>query len=224
MDFQQKCMDVLKRYRNEGVTIVFVSHDLGSVRRFCDRTLLLQKGEQVALGDTNEVIDRYVYGKSAEEPTGAAPEADAAPAEQVERTRWGDGKVEITGVKFYNKFGAESIRFNTFDPMTIRIFYSSKERIEDPVFGIALYSDKGEQLYGTNTELKDIIIGYINGDGHIDLLVDRIPMLAGKYQLTVAVHSHSGQPYDWLDKLYSFDIIQTGRDAGLFDVPCRWEK
>lgn len=224
MDFQQKCMDVLQRYRNEGVTIVFVTHDLGSVRRFCDRTLLLRHGEQVALGDTNEVIDRYVYGKSAEEQAGAAAEADAAPEEQVERTRWGDGKVEITGVKFYNKFGAESSRFNSFDPMTIRIFYSSKERIEDPVFGIALYSDKGEQLYGTNTELKDISIGYINGDGHIDLLVDRITMFAGKYQLTVAVHSHSGEPYDWLDKLYSFDVIQTGRDAGLFDVPCRWEK
>lgn len=224
MDFQQKCMDVLKRYRNEGVTIVFVSHDLGSVRRFCDRTLLLRQGEQVALGETSDVIDRYIYGKSADEPTGAAPEADAAPAEQVERTRWGDGKVEITGVKFYNKFGAESTRFNTFDPMTIRIFYSSKERIEDPVFGIALYSDNGEHLYGTNTELKDLSIGYISGDGHIDLLVDRIPMFAGKYQLTVAVHSHLGEPYDWLDKLYSFDVIQTGRDAGLFDVPCQWEK
>ena len=224
MDFQQKCMDVLKRYRNEGVTIVFVSHDLGSVRRFCDRTLLFRQGEQVALGETSDVIDRYIYGKSAEEPVGAAREADAAPAEQVERTRWGDGKVEITGVTFYNKYGAESARFNSFDPMTIRIFYSSKECIEDPVFGIALYSDKGELLYGTNTELKAISIGYINGDGHIDILVDRIPMFAGKYQLTVTVHSQSGEPYDWLDKLYSFDVIQIGRDAGLFDVPCQWKK
>ncbi|HML25749.1 MAG TPA: ABC transporter ATP-binding protein, partial [Methanomethylovorans sp.] len=51
MDFQQKCLDVLNSYRKEGVTIVFVSHDLGSVRRFCDRTLLLHKGEQVALGN-----------------------------------------------------------------------------------------------------------------------------------------------------------------------------
>ena len=50
MEFQQKCFDVFNRYRKEGVTILFVSHDLGSVRRFCDRTLLLGAGEQRAYG------------------------------------------------------------------------------------------------------------------------------------------------------------------------------
>ena len=68
MEFQQKCLDVLSQYRKDGVTIVFVSHDLGSVRRFCDRTLLLNKGEQVVLGDTGDVIDRYVYGGGNEAP------------------------------------------------------------------------------------------------------------------------------------------------------------
>ena len=135
MEFQQKCMGVLNRYRNEGVTIVFVSHDLGSVRRFCDRTLLLNHGEQVALGETDEVIDRYVYGRVAEEPAASAPE-ELPPAE---KTPQGNGKVKITGVKFLNKFGAESARFNAFDPMTIRIFYSGPGRVADPVFDRSLF-------------------------------------------------------------------------------------
>jgi lipopolysaccharide transport system ATP-binding protein len=217
MEFQQKCMDVLNRYRNEGVTIVFVSHDLGSVRRFCDRTLLLRHGEQVALGETDEVIDRYVYGRVAEEP--ACPVAETPPAEEAPS---GNGKVKITGVKFLNKFGAESARFNAFDPMTVRIFYSARDRVPDPVFGIALYSDRGEHLYGTNTELKDVSIEYITDEGHIDLQIDRIPMLAGRFLLTVAAHTHSGERYDWQDKAYSFDVIPTGRDAGIFDLPCIW--
>jgi len=222
MEFQQKCMDVLNRYRNEGVTIVFVSHDLGSVRRFCDRTLLLRQGEQVALGETDEVIDRYVYGRVAEEPVEAAdPVEEAPPAEEAPP---GNGKVKITGVKFLNKFGAESARFNAFDPMTIRIFYSARERIPDPVFGIALYSERGEHLYGTNTELKDVSIEYITGEGHIDLHIDRIPMLAGRFLLTVAAHTHSGERYNWQDKAYAFDVIPTGRDAGLFDIPCIWRR
>ena len=62
MEFQQKCFDVFNRYRREGVTILFVSHDLGAVRRFCDRTLLLGGGEQKAFGGTEEILDRYVYG------------------------------------------------------------------------------------------------------------------------------------------------------------------
>ncbi len=222
MEFQQKCMDVLNRYRNEGVTIVFVSHDLGSVRRFCDRTLLLNHGEQVAFGETDEVIDRYVYGKAVEEPAeGADPVEKAPPAEEPSR---GNMKVEITGVKFLNKFGAESARFNAFDPMTIRIFYSARGRVADPVFGIALYSERGEHLYGTNTELKDVSIEYISGEGHIDLQIDRIPMLAGRFLLTVAAHTHSGERYDWQDKAYAFDVIPTGKDAGIFDIPCLWRR
>ena len=222
MEFQQKCMDVLNRYRNEGVTIVFVSHDLGSVRRFCDRTLLLNHGEQVALGETDEVIDRYIYGRVAEEPVEAAdPVEEAPPAEEAPR---GNGKVKITGVKFLNKFGSESDRFNAFDPMTIQIIYSARERVADPVFGIALYSERGEHLYGTNTELKDVSIEYITGEGHIDLHIDRIPMLAGRFLLTVAAHTRSGERYDWQDKAYSFDVIPTGRDAGIFDLPCVWRR
>ena len=222
MEFQQKCMDVLNRYRNEGVTIVFVSHDLGSVRRFCDRTLLLNHGEQVALGETDEVIDRYIYGRIAEEPVEAADPVEEAPP--AEKTTRGNGKVKITGVKFLNKFGAESARFNAFDPMTIRIFYSARERVADPVFGIVLYSERGEHLYGTNTELKDVSIEYITGEGHIDLQIDRIPMLAGRFLVTVAAHTHSGERYDWQDKAYSFDVIPTGRDAGIFDLPCVWRR
>lgn len=64
MEFQQKCYDVFNRYRKEGVTILFVSHDLGAVRRFCDRTLLLGGGEQRAFGETGEVLDKYVYCRS----------------------------------------------------------------------------------------------------------------------------------------------------------------
>lgn len=62
LEFQQKCFGVFNRYRREGVTILFVSHDLDAVRRFCDKTLLLQQGSQVALGVTDEVIDRYIRG------------------------------------------------------------------------------------------------------------------------------------------------------------------
>lgn len=219
MEFQQKCMDVLNRYRNEGVTIVFVSHDLGSVRRFCDRTLLLNHGEQVALGETDEVIDRYVYGKAAEEPAASAPE-EAPPAEKTPR---GNGKVKITGVKFLNKFGAESVRFNAFDPMTIRIFYSARERVTDPVFGIVLYSERGEHLYGTNTELKGVEVGILEETGYIDLQIDRVPFIAGRFLLTAAVQTRSQKPYDWRDKEFSFDVIPTGRDAGIVDIPCHWD-
>ncbi|WP_067047727.1 ABC transporter ATP-binding protein [Methanofollis ethanolicus] len=220
MEFQQKCLDVLNRYRKEGVTIIFVSHDLGSVRRFCDRTLLLNHGEQVALGETDEVIDSYVYGRTEEGP---AEVEEPARAEESEGRR-GNKKVEITGVTFLDKFGREGVRFNSFDPMTIRIFYDAHERIPDPVFGIALYSEQGAHMYGTNTELKNISLGHLEGKGYIDLQVEKVPMLTGRFLLTVAVHTHNQQPYDWHDREYTFDVIPTGRDAGIVDIPCIWRR
>jgi adenine deaminase len=56
----------------------------------------------------------------------------------------------------------------------------------------------------------------------IDLMVENIPMLSGRFLLTVAIHSREHNPYDWHDKLYHFDVIPTSRDAGMFDLPCKW--
>lgn len=224
MEFQQKCLEVLNQYRDEGVTIVFVSHDLGAVRRFCDRTLLLHKGVQVALGDTGNVIDRYVYGGN------EAPDPEVSDAKQIKtegeaepKNRWGNKQVEIVSVEFYDKFGNSGSRFNSFDPVTIRIFYQANKKVVDPVFGIALYSEKGENLFGTNTELKNLTIDSIEGSGYIDLVIDRLTILTGRFFLTVAIHSHDHKPYDWHDKLYSFDVMPTSRDAGIFEIPCNWK-
>lgn len=60
IEFQKKCFNVFEKYRKQDKTAIYVSHDLNSVKRFCDRALLLNNGEQVAFGDTGEVIDVYV--------------------------------------------------------------------------------------------------------------------------------------------------------------------
>jgi lipopolysaccharide transport system ATP-binding protein len=59
MDFQNKCLDVLERFKNEGVTIIFVSHELDDIADHCERTMLLNHGELVMIGETNEVIKKY---------------------------------------------------------------------------------------------------------------------------------------------------------------------
>jgi len=228
MEFQQKCLDVLSQYRKDGVTIVFVSHDLGSVRRFCDKALFLHKGKQIALGNTAEVIDSYVYSGKQEEALNQINEFEAEPSEievksENETPRGKDKKIEITNVEFYDKFDNKGARFNSFDQMTMKIFYSAYEKISDPVFGIAIYSENGENLFGTNTELKNVLIDSLEGEGHIDFRIERIPMLTGRFLLTVAVHTHDQKLYDWHDKRYSFDVISTCRDVGLFEVPCNWK-
>jgi lipopolysaccharide transport system ATP-binding protein len=220
IEFQQKCFDIFNRYRTEGVTILFVSHDLGSVRRFCDRTLLLGGGEQRDFGETGEILDKYVYGTKG--PEGEVQASEASCPEPSKPKRWGNKKVSITQVQFFDKFGAENSRFYSLDPMKIRIHYCAPVEVKDPVFGVSLYSEKGDQIYGTNTDLKGVSIESVSGEGHLDLEVEKIPLFLGRYILTVAVHSRDQKPYDWIDKQYSFEVLPNSRDAGILDVPCRW--
>ncbi len=59
--FQEKCFATFERFRDEGKTILFVSHDLGAVSSYCDRALLLENGRPVALGPADEVVERYEH-------------------------------------------------------------------------------------------------------------------------------------------------------------------
>jgi lipopolysaccharide transport system ATP-binding protein len=61
-EFQKKCLEELERFKREGVTIIFVSHDLTSVKKHCGRALLLNHGNQVMIGETDEVVESYRQG------------------------------------------------------------------------------------------------------------------------------------------------------------------
>ena len=60
-DFQNKCYDIFDRFKNEGKTIVFVSHDFGTVKKFCDRVILIDQGKVIEQGEPDKVIREY-YG------------------------------------------------------------------------------------------------------------------------------------------------------------------
>src|SRR3954454_19182237 len=92
--FQQKCYDTLRRMREEGRTILFVTHDMESVERFCDRALLLERGEVVALDEPRRVTRRYNelnFGRGREG--------------KPQRSRHGDGAAVIVDAWFENHAG-----------------------------------------------------------------------------------------------------------------------
>jgi lipopolysaccharide transport system ATP-binding protein len=214
MEFQQKCFDVFNRYSKEGVTILFVSHDLGAVRRFCDRALLLEGGEQKALGETGEVLDKYVYGKTHDRSDVSA----SGPG-----NRRGNGKVRITDLKCLDRTGEIRDRFNSMDPMTVRIYYNATEETSDIMFGIAIQSEDGYLLFRTNTRIRNVPVRVNPGDGYIDLRIERIPMNSGKFLISSAAQSLDyGTTYDWIDNQYSFHVVPTSEDEGIVAVPSRW--
>jgi hypothetical protein len=90
--------------------------------------------------------------------------------------RWGNKRVVITSVEFIDKFGNNGTTFMSGDLMKIRLLYYAPELVEEPVFGVAIYNVDGLQCFGTNTELKNTPVESVDGVGHIDLIIEKIPM------------------------------------------------
>ena len=211
MDFQKKCFEVFERYKKDNVTIIFVSHDLAAVRRFCDKTLLLSNGRQVEFGGTNGVIDKYIYKEEHQ-------------INQIgeKKTRWGNKRIEILGVKFIDKNGKESDKFLSGDPFLARIYYEAHEPITSPIFGIVFYNQE-TYCYGTTTKFKKIDMGQVIGEGHVDFFLERLPLLEGTFQVTVALAPSDYKfAFDFHDRLYSFQVLRVNEDLGLFDMDGKW--
>jgi lipopolysaccharide transport system ATP-binding protein len=214
MEFQQKCFQVFEKYRKEGVTILFVSHDLSAVRRLCDRALLLGNGERIDFGDTNRIIDKYIYKLDETAKV-------EAPAEG-KKTRRGNKQIEITDLKFIDKCGKENDNFISGDSFIVRIFFQAHEKTVSPVFGIIFYYQE-TYCYGTTTEFKGCDTGIVEGSGHIDLLVDNLLLLQGRFDVTVAIASSDYKiQYDWHDRLYSFNVHNPTRDQGIIAMDGSW--
>ena len=211
MDFQKKCFEVFERYKKDNVTIIFVSHDLAAVRRFCDKTLLLSNGRQVEFGGTNGVIDKYIY-----------KEEHRINQIGEKKTRWGNKRIEILGVKFIDKNGKESDKFLSGDPFLARIYYEAHEPITSPIFGIVFYNQE-TYCYGTTTKFKKIDMGQVIGKGHVDFFLERLPLLEGTFQVTVALAPSDYKfAFDFHDRLYSFQVLRVNEDLGLFDMDGKW--
>ncbi len=214
--FQQKCFETFRLFKKAGKTIVFVSHDLGSMRQFCNRVMYLKDGNVEAIGDPNEVIDKYLYtDKSQDETKSEEGEKDLVKNQKP---------IEITAVDFIDKFGHENKTYLTGDRFMIRVHYKTNvSEVVEPVLGIAVYRDDGTHIYGTNTALQDLKIN-LEKKGVIEMVNQKLPLIQGKFFVTLAFHHRDGTVYDWQDKKFEFYVQKGSSHDGLVDLDFVYKK
>lgn len=209
--FQKKCSQIFENFQNQGKTILLVSHNLELVRRFCQKTLLLEHGEQLVFGPTDEAIDRYIYG--------------GVPGQAVidnEASRFGSREIEITQVELIDKNNRPNINFLGGDPLTIRIHYVVNKKVAEPIFGIGLYRKDGMYLFGTNTLLKGEKVPF-KDKGIVEFKIKNLPMSEGNFLVSATCHDISGYNYDWHDKKYSFNLTRPSADEGILVIEGKWQ-
>jgi ABC-type polysaccharide/polyol phosphate transport system ATPase subunit len=195
--FQRKCMEKFKEFRDDGRTVVIVSHALGTMRTMCDEVAWLDHGQVVGVGKPSELVDEYV-GASHEDRT-----EDDGPAHG---RRWGSGELRVNEVELLTPAGASS-HVATGEKMTFRLHYRATEVIDEPVFGIALHTLDGQHVTGPNTRDVELSLGALKGEGYVDLTVPRLMLTPGTYELTVSAYDHSlVHAYDHREKALRFDV------------------
>jgi len=142
--FQEKCFEAFRQMKRDGKTIVFVTHAMDSVRRFCDRAMLLERGEVAAIGGPEEIAELY-------RDTAIAEQAAAAPEQgTTETSRHGDGAAEIRDIRV-SSGGAETQIVAKHEPLEISFEVEFKRPMQAPVFGLSVLSESGAMTFSTNT-------------------------------------------------------------------------
>lgn len=231
--FQRKCMERIYGFRRAGKTIIFVSHALDVVRSLCDVAVWLDHGQQRASGPSGEVIDAYLSEVNRQERgrLEAARQRDGDNATDADDDasnvfRRGSREIEITQVELLDATGQSPAVFTTGQTCTIRMHYAAHQRIERPVFGVGIYHESGIWISGPNTGFADVVIPQVDGTGVIDYTISALPLMTGRYSISVAVVDHSQlHAYDIHDRLYQLVVHsdeQTRERYGMLALGGSW--
>jgi ABC-type polysaccharide/polyol phosphate transport system ATPase subunit len=230
--FTHKCLDKFADFRRRGRTVLLVTHSLELVARFCDEAVWLDRGAARDQGDPRRVIDAYLLDVAAAENKAlSSPQmspiahaAGATPADMSTATegRWGSREAEITAVELVGGDGVPAHVFESGDPLSIRMRIRAHQRLEDFVFGVALFSSDGVCCYGTNTDVEGAEPHELTGDAEVNFVILSLCLVAGTYKLDVAVHRRNGAPYDYHRQLYTLRVTSKVNETGIVRPPHRW--
>jgi len=225
--FVPKCLDRIDEFRRRKKTILFVSHDLATVGKICDRVAWLKGGRIRMIGEPKRIVDAYlqdVAGKQEEDFQERHRDVDLETKWEDERReqRWGRREIEIRKVTLRTLGGEEKHVFHPEDGLAIEMQVVASEPIKDFVFGIGVFNSQGISCYGTNTQLEDLEPVSISGEGRVTCRIERLDLINGTYYLDIAVHKRDGYPYDYHRNLYTFLVSSTHRDVGIVRLPHSW--
>jgi lipopolysaccharide transport system ATP-binding protein len=207
--FQHKCIKRIREYRDQGTTLLFVSHDPGAVKSLCSRAVLLDGGSIVKDGAPDTVLD-YYNSVIAQKKSDSDIQQVTGEGGRVS-TRSGSGTARIREVDI-QKAGGDSVRtLLVGEDVTLRCTVEFFADMEEPTVGILLRDRMGNDVYGTNTHhLGKKGMAAKKGDLFDIAFSFSMNIGPGNYSVCVAVHagdSHLEENCDWWDQCLALQII-----------------
>jgi len=223
-EFQRKCFDYMFELRKRGTTIVMVTHSMALVESMCDQAAWLENGQLKAMGDSRDVVRRYLDNVNDREVAAAPEPAVEIPevAEVSEHPRLGSGEVRIVGLEYLSDTGSPAPVLLCGDSATFRIRYSATEPLRDVVFGLGFLHETGVTVAGPNSESGTAPVPVLASEGFIDFHVPRLTLQPGNYEVSVAAVKR-GHTFDHVDRGYKLRVRDAeGSEPGLTRMFGEW--
>ena len=237
--FQVKCYHKFEEFKKLGKTILFVSHDLGSISKYCDRVVLLNQGQKVAEGRPKRIVDLYkqiLVNKNGEIiEQGTQSELAKRSEDQEYGVLW-KTRLEINpNLLDYGEKQAEIIDFAVIDDhgeinsgivkgtdFKIRMRVRFHKDLQDPIFAFTIKDNQGTEITGTNTMYENISAGPVKaGDEKIVTFTQSMNLQGKTYLLSLGCVGFTSNKFTVYHRLYDvcdIDVISDKNTVGFYDM------
>lgn len=236
VNFQSKCLEEFSRYKEMGKTVILVTHDIGTVQRYCDRAMLLRNGKIEMIGDPEEVGNEYIYQNMSDEEKRIVDEqrkkignTEKKNDELNEKSR-GSKEIEILDVKIFDKEKQEKSVLISGSRFIFRIVYkiNNEDNLENLVFGLGIHLKENNQYcFALNSFIDKIIItkDFIKR-GFVDIEIPELILNNGTYSINVIISKggiNFNKPIHFIGGVKIFSVQSISYNEGLFFINHIWK-
>ncbi len=228
--FQAKCYHKFEEFKKAGKTILFVTHDLNSIMKYCDRVVLLNKGHMEADGSPKEMVDLYKkiltgnVGAGNRQQQMVEGETDMKQSLTINDTaeKYGSAKATITDFAVMDYEGRVTNTIEKGTNFTIMMKVTFNEDIKEPIFAYTIKDMRGTEITGTNTLLERVEISpQKKGDVRVIRFTQKMSLQGGHYLLSLGCTGYVNGELTVYHRLYDICDISVIADkitVGYYDM------
>lgn len=222
--FQMKCMNRMKKMMEGGTTVLFVSHDINSIKKFCSKSLWIDKGKFKGFGEVDRLTDRYLdflkHGNIEFEKN------EVVVTNEIKPFTPGDNIAEIVDFATLNSSNEIVNEFEKDEHIKVMVTYDVyDENIKNPVLGIAIKGMDDDYICGLNTLLDKVSIPWKYGRNRLYLeYTHGVLAIGGKYYFDTALFEETATvPIQYISMIKEFTIISEYVGEGRYIIPHLWK-
>lgn len=232
--FQAKCYHKFEEFKKMGKTILFVSHDLSSISKYCDKVILLNKGTKLGEGSPKQMIDVYKrvlvgqYNYDEESTEGNLLEdADVIEAAVKKKNKnntleYGNGAACIEEYYISDHVGTKTNAVIKGADFTVHMKVRFSEDVPAPIFAFTIKTVKGTEITGTNTMFEKAFLEPVKaGDVKEITFTQKMSLQGGEYLLSFGVTGYVGNDFEVYHRLYDaldVTVISDKNTVGFYDM------